>query len=81
MSGQGFSYFKPKLIELTIDKIEPISNEMRYLLKDTKEIDKILKIGADTKHVKLQTPVLKDVKEFSRLYFIKNIKFIEFICN
>ena len=60
-SGQGFSYFKPKLIELTIDKIDPISKEMRYLLKDTKEIDKVLKEGAD-KAREIAEPVLKDVK-------------------
>ena len=60
-SGKGFSYFKPKLIELTIDKIGPISKEMRYLLKDTKEIDKVLKAGAD-KAREIAEPVLKDVK-------------------
>ena len=60
-SGHGFSYFKPKLIELTIDKIDPISKEMRYLLKDTKEIDKVLKVGAE-KAREIAEPVLKDVR-------------------
>ena len=60
-SGHGFSYFKPKLIDLIIDKINPISNEMRYLLKDTKEIDKILKAGSE-KARQIAEPVLKDVK-------------------
>ena len=60
-SGKGFSYFKPKLIELTIEKLGPISNKMRYLLKDTIEIDKILKTGAE-KAREIAEPVLKDVK-------------------
>ena len=60
-SGQGFSYFKPKLIDLTIDKILPISIEMKHLLKDTKEIDKILKVGSE-KARDIAEPVLKDVK-------------------
>ncbi len=59
--GKGFSYFKPKLIELTIDKIEPISTEMLYLLKDTSEIDKILKAGAN-KARDIAGPIVKDVK-------------------
>ena len=60
-SGKGFSYFKPKLIELTIDKIDPISNKMRYLLQDTNEIDKVLERGA-SKAREIAEPVLKDVK-------------------
>ena len=34
---------------------------MRYLLKDTKEIDKLLKAGAE-KAREIAEPVLKDVK-------------------
>ena len=60
-AGKGFSYFKPKLIELTIDKIEPISKKMLYLLKDTGEIDKILKIGSH-KARQIASPIVKDVK-------------------
>ena len=32
--GKGFSHFKPKLIELAVENLNPISSEMRYLLKD-----------------------------------------------
>ena len=32
-SGKGFSYFKPKLIDLAIETLNPISREMRNLLK------------------------------------------------
>ena len=60
-SGKGFSYFKPQLIELAVDTLSPISSEMRNLLKDTKEIDKILKIGQE-KAKNIAEPILKDVK-------------------
>ena len=49
------------MIELTIEKLGPISSKMRYLLKDTIEIDKILKTGAE-KAREIAEPVLKDVK-------------------
>jgi len=59
--GQGFSHFKPKLIELAVENLNPISSEMRYLLKDTKAIDKILKTG-ENKARQIAEPVLQDVK-------------------
>ena len=59
--GQGFSHFKPKLIELAVENLNPISSEMRYLLKDTKAIDKILKNG-EIKARQIAEPVLRDVK-------------------
>tara|TARA_B100000900_G_scaffold107184_1_gene89201 strand:+ start:32 stop:1066 length:1035 start_codon:yes stop_codon:yes gene_type:complete len=61
-SGQGFSTFKPKLIDLVVETLNPISLEMRKLLNDTKEIDKILREGADNAR-KIAKPVLKQVKE------------------
>ena len=60
--GQGFSSFKPKLIDLAIETLNPISYEMRKLLNDRKEIDKILRNGADNAR-KIAEPVLKQVKE------------------
>ena len=60
--GQGFSSFKPQLIDLAVETLSPISFEMRKLLNDRKEIDKILKNGAD-KARKIAEPVLKQVKE------------------
>ena len=60
-SGKGFSYFKPMLIDLAVEILNPISSEMRYLLKDTKEIDKILKAG-ELKARQIAQPILKDVK-------------------
>ena len=60
-SGKGFSYFKPKLIDLAVETLNPISLEMRNLLKDTNQIDKILKNGAQ-KAREIAEPVLKDIK-------------------
>ena len=60
-SGKGFSYFKPILIELAVEYLTPISSEMRYLLKDTKAIDQILKTG-ELKAREIAEPVLKEVK-------------------
>jgi tryptophanyl-tRNA synthetase len=59
-SGKGFSHFKPILIELAVETLSPISSEMRVLLKDTKEIDKILKIGEE-KAKNIAEPVLKKI--------------------
>ena len=60
-SGKGFSYFKPKLIDLAVETLNPISLEMRNLLKDTNQIDKVLKNGA-LKAREIAEPVLKDIK-------------------
>ena len=61
-SGKGFSNFKPILVELAVECLSPISSEMRHLLKDTKEIDKILKLG-EHKAREIAEKVLKDVKQ------------------
>ena len=61
-SGKGFSHFKPILVELAVECLGPISSEMRHLLKDTKEIDKILKLG-EHKAREIAEKVLKDVKQ------------------
>ena len=61
-SGKGFSYFKPKLIDLAVETLNPISSEMRNLLKDTNQIDKILKNGGQ-KAREIADPVLKNVKK------------------
>ena len=49
--GKNFSEFKDKLSQIIIDKIGPISNEIKRLLKDKSYLDKILDDGckkADT---------------------------------
>jgi tryptophanyl-tRNA synthetase len=45
--GQGFGVFKPRLAELAVEKLSPIGVEMRRLLADPAEIDRILAAGAE----------------------------------
>ena len=40
--GKNFSEFKEKMSEVLIEKIEPISNEIKKLIQDKKYLDKIL---------------------------------------
>ena len=43
--GKNFSEFKEKMSEVLIEKIEPISNEIRKLIHDKTYLDKILSEG------------------------------------
>jgi len=45
--GQGFGAFKPALADLAVSKLEPISAEMKRLMADTAELDRVLGDGAD----------------------------------
>jgi tryptophanyl-tRNA synthetase len=45
-AGQGFGQFKPALAELVAEVVAPIGEEMRRLIADPAEIDRILAIGA-----------------------------------
>lgn len=45
--GQGFGVFKPALAELAVAKLSPLNAEMRRLMQDVAEIDRILGDGAD----------------------------------
>ncbi len=46
-AGQGFGAFKPKLAELAVEVLAPISAEMGRLMQDPAQIDAILGRGAD----------------------------------
>jgi tryptophanyl-tRNA synthetase len=61
-AGQQFSGFKNALAELTVSKLEPIASEMRRLLADPAEIDRILKSGAEKARA-IATPVMDEVKK------------------
>jgi len=61
-AGQTFSVFKNELVDLAVEKLTPIAAEMRRLLADPAEIDRILKRGAEAAS-ELAAPVLKDVKQ------------------
>ena len=46
-AGQGFGAFKPRLADLAVASLEPISTGMARLMGDPAEIDRILGQGAD----------------------------------
>ena len=46
-AGQGFGVFKPRLADLAVASLSPISIEMGRLMQDPAEIDRILGQGAD----------------------------------
>ncbi|CAN7151392.1 tryptophan--tRNA ligase [Phenylobacterium sp. LjRoot219] len=61
-AGQGFGAFKPKLADLAVDKLGPIGGEMRRLLADPAEIDRILGAGAERANA-VARPTLAEVKK------------------
>src|SRR5436190_263488 len=61
-AGQQFSGFKAQLADLTVAKLEPIAANMRRLLGDPGEIDRILKDGAARARA-IATPIMAEVKK------------------
>ena len=61
-SGKQFSEFKEKLSEVLINKIEPISSEIRKLLNDEKYLDEILLKGSE-KADKIASKKIEEIKE------------------
>jgi tryptophanyl-tRNA synthetase len=61
-AGRQFSGFKSALADLAVAKIEPIAREMRRLLADPGEIDRLLKSGAQKARA-IAAPVMDDVKK------------------
>ncbi len=59
-AGAQFGSFKPKLAELAVSVMAPISDEMNRLMADPAEIDRILGDGADRAEA-LARPVLDEV--------------------
>jgi tryptophanyl-tRNA synthetase len=61
-AGQGFGQsFKPDLANLLVEKLGPVSGEMRRLLADPTEIDRILAAGAQ-KAREIAAPVVAQTK-------------------
>ena len=61
-SGKNFSEFKQKLSEILIEKIVPISNEVKKLLDDPKYLDDILLEGSQ-KADHIASKKIKEIKE------------------
>jgi tryptophanyl-tRNA synthetase len=60
-AGQQFSGFKNDLAELAVAKLTPLATEMRRLLADPAEIDRILASGAERASA-IAEPILAEVK-------------------
>jgi len=61
-SGKNFSDFKKNLSDLLIEKISPISDEIKKLNKDNDYIDKILEDGA-IKAASISSKKVKKLKD------------------
>ena len=61
-ANKNFSEFKDKLAKLAVDKIEPISVEIKKLLKDQSYLDQILLEGVE-KADKIASKKIKKIKE------------------
>ena len=57
--GMAFAAFKPKLADLAVDRLAPISAEMARLMQDVGEIDRILAEGAARARA-IAAPILAD---------------------
>ena len=60
-AGKQFSTFKTVLADLAVTKLAPIATEMRRLMGDPAEIDRILVSGAG-KARDLAAPIMDEVK-------------------
>ena len=61
-NGKNFSEFKEKLSEVLIERMEPISKEIKKLLEDQKFLDSVLLEGSD-KADKIASKKMKEMKE------------------
>lgn len=57
-SGHGFGVFKPKLADLAVASLSPISKRMQELMQDVAEIDAILGRGAQRAEA-ITTPIME----------------------
>ena len=62
--GGQFSTFKTALADLMVSKVGPIGDEMRRLIADPVEIDRILIGGADRAR-SLAAPIIADTKRIT----------------
>src|SRR5882672_3837823 len=60
-AGAQFSTFKNALADLSVAKLTPIAGEMRKLLADPAEIDRVLKSGTE-RALTIALPIMNDVR-------------------
>jgi len=63
-AGRQFSAFKNELAEISVAKLVPIAAEMRRLLADPAEIDRLLRLGAEKARA-IAAPIMNDVKRIA----------------
>jgi tryptophanyl-tRNA synthetase len=61
-AGKAFSEFKPALADLLVARLEPINAEMRRLMDNKDEIDRILRDGAGRARA-LAEPIMQQVND------------------
>ncbi|HYM19067.1 MAG TPA: tryptophan--tRNA ligase [Micropepsaceae bacterium] len=61
-AGAQFSVFKNALADLAVAKLTPIADEMRRLLSDEAEIDRVLKTGS-ARALAIAGPVMSEVRK------------------
>ncbi len=61
-AGKGFGVFKPALAELAVEKLSPVTAEMRRLMNDPAGIDRILADGAQ-RASEIAGPVMDDIRQ------------------
>ena len=66
-SGKNFSEFKESLIQVLVDKLEPISIEINKLMSDTAYLDKILDMG----HEKANNIALNKIQKIKKIIGFK----------
>jgi tryptophanyl-tRNA synthetase len=67
-AGKGFSDFKPALAELAVARLSPVNAEMRRLMADPGEIDRILADGAE-RAAAIAQPILAET--YDRVGFLR----------
>ena len=70
-AGAGWGAFKPRLAELAVEKLAPISTEMDRLLADTAEIDRTLGRGAQAAS-EIAAPILANTMDI--MGFVKRLE-------
>ena len=63
-AGAQFSVFKPALADLAVEKLSPITNEMKRLMEDPAYIDNVLEKGAVRARA-IADPILARVREIA----------------
>ena len=66
-SGKNFSEFKESLIQVLVDKLEPISNEINKLMASQDYLDSILELGCE-KASNIASEKVKKIKQIIGFY-------------